>query len=127
MKLRKTAIWTAAVIALAAAGGIINRQTNQAQTVKVQKSVKKISNKTKYGFKRDFKFPQSWRGKWFSNTHGHLSNMIIKQNGFNTPWTGEYVELVSAGKVKGTNKYLWQMPHSWFTKNDKIFQKLGQQ
>ena len=125
MKLHKTAIWTAAVIALAAAGGIINSQTNQAQTVKVQKSVKKISNKTKYGFKRDFKFPQSWRGKLFSNTHGHLSNMIIKKNGFNTPWTGEYVELVSVGKVKGTNKYLWQMPHSWFTKHNKIFKNLG--
>ena len=125
MKFRKTAIWTATVIALAAAGGIINSQTNQAQTIKVQKSVKKISNKTKYGFKRDFKFPQSWRGKWFSNTHDKVSKMTIKKNGFNTPWTGEYVELVSAGKVKGTNKYLWQMPQSWFTKHAKIFKHLG--
>ncbi|MEB3365153.1 hypothetical protein SDC49_21355 [Lactobacillus sp. R2/2] len=51
--------------------------------------------------------------------------MTIKKNGFITPWTGEYVELVSAGKVKGTNKYLWQMPQSWFTKHDKIFKHLG--
>ena len=125
MKFRKTAIWTATVIALAAASGISVNQTNLVQAANTAKNAKISTNKTKYGFKRDFKFPKSWRGKWFSNTHDKVSKMTIKKNGFNTPWTGEYVELVSAGKVKGTNKYLWQMPQSWFTKHDKIFKHLG--
>ena len=125
MKLRKTITWSVIVAALAAASGISVNQTNLVQAASTSKNAKITTNKTKYGFKRDFKFPKSWRGKWYSNTHDKLSKMTIKKNGFITPWTGEYVELVSAGKVKGTNKYLWQMPQSWFTKHDKIFKHLG--
>ena len=125
MKLRKTITWSVIVAALAAASGISVNQTNLVQAANTAKNAKISTNKTKYGFKRDFNFPKSWRGKWYSNTHDKLSKMTIKKNGFITPWTGEYVELVSAGKVKGTNKYLWQMPQSWFTKHDKIFKHLG--
>ena len=124
MKLRKTLTWSVVVAALAAASGISVNQTNLVQAA-TSKKVQNTVNKTKYGFKRDFNFPKSWQGKWYSNTHDKLSKMTIKKNGFITPWTGEYVELVSAGKVKGTNKYLWQMPQSWFTKHDKIFKHLG--
>ena len=125
MKLRKTITWSVIVAALAAASGISVNQTNLIQAASTSKNAKITTNKTKYGFKRDFKFPKSWRGKWYSNTHDKLSKMTVKKIGFNTPWTGEYVELVSAGKVKGTNKYLWQMPQSWFTKHAKIFKHLG--
>ena len=124
MKLRKTLTWSVVVTALAAVSGISVNQTNLVQAA-TSKKVQNTVNKTKYGFKRDFNFPKSWQGKWYSNTHDKLSKMTIKKNGFITPWTGEYVELVSAGKVKGTNKYLWQMPQSWFTKHDKIFKHLG--
>lgn len=124
MKLRKTLTWSVVVAALAAASGISVNQTNLVQAA-ISKKAQNTVNKTKYGFKRDFNFPKSWQGKWYSNTHDKLSKMTIKKNGFITPWTGEYVELVSAGKVKGTNKYLWQMPQSWFTKHDKIFKHLG--
>ena len=124
MKLRKTLTWSVVVAALAAASGISVNQTNLVQA-STSKKAQNTVNKTKYGFKRDFNFPKSWQGKWYSNTHDKLSKMTIKKNGFITPWTGEYVELVSAGKVKGTNKYLWQMPQSWFTKHDKIFKHLG--
>lgn len=124
MKLRKTLTWSVVVAALAAASGISVNQTNLVQAA-TSKNAQNTVNKTKYGFKRDFNFPKSWQGKWYSNTHDKLSKMTIKKNGFITPWTGEYVELVSAGKVKGTNKYLWQMPQSWFTKHDKIFKHLG--
>ncbi|KJY65521.1 hypothetical protein JF73_06130 [Lactobacillus helsingborgensis] len=124
MKLRKTLTWSVVVAALAAASGISVNQTNLVQAATSKKAQNTV-NKTKYGFKRDFIFPKSWQVKWYSNTHDKLSKMTIKKNGFITPWTGEYVELVSAGKVKGTNKYLWQMPQSWFTKHDKIFKHLG--
>ncbi|UZX32112.1 hypothetical protein [Lactobacillus helsingborgensis] len=124
MKLRKTLIWSVVVAALAAASGISVNQTNLVQAATSKKAQNTVK-KTKYGFKRDFNFPKSWQGKWYSNTHDKLSKMTIKKNGFITPWTGEYVELVSAGEVKGTNKYLWQMPQSWFTKHDKIFKHLG--
>ncbi len=124
MKLRKTLTWSVVVAALAAASGISVNQTNLVQAA-TSKKVQNTVNKTKYGFKRDFNFPKSWQGKWYSNTHDKLSKMTIKKDGFITPWTGEYVELVSAGKVKGTNKYLWQMLQSWFTKHDKIFKHLG--
>ena len=124
MKLRKTITWSVIVAALAAASGISVNQTNLVQAATSKKAQNTV-NKTKYGFKRDFNFSKSWQGKWYSNTHDKLSKMTIKKNGFITPWTGEYVELVSAGKVKGTNKYLWQMPHSWFTKHNKIFKNLG--
>ena len=124
MKLRKTLTWSVVVAALAAASGISVNQTNLVQAATSKKAQNTV-NKTKYGFKRGFNFSKSWQGKWYSNTHDKLSKMTIKKNGFNTPWTGEYVELVSAGKVKGTNKYLWQMPQSWFTKHDKIFKHLG--
>ena len=124
MKLRKTLTWSVVVAALAAASGISVNQTNLVQAATSKKAQNTV-NKTKYGFKRGFNFSKSWQGKWYSNTHDKLSKMTIKKNGFITPWTGEYVELVSAGKVKGTNKYLWQMPQSWFTKHDKIFKHLG--
>ena len=124
MKLRKTLTWSVVVAALAAASGISVNQTNLVQAATSKKAQNTVK-KTKYGFKRNFNFPKSWQGKWYSNTHDKLSKMTIKKNGFITPWTGEYVELVSAGKVKGTNKYLWQMPQSWFTKHDKIFKHLG--
>lgn len=124
MKLRKTLTWSVVVTALAAVSGVSVNQTNLVQAA-ISKKAQNTVNKTKYGFKRDFNFPKSWQGKWYSNTHDKLSKMTIKKNGFITPWTGEYVELVSAGKVKGTNKYLWQMPQSWFTKHDKIFKHLG--
>ena len=92
-------------------------QTNHAQTAKVQKFVKKISNQTKYGFERDFKFPQSWRGKWFSNNNLTPSPMFIHKSAFNTPWANDYVKVVKTGFVKGTKKYPWQMPNGWKQSN----------
>lgn len=105
------------IIALVATGEITVSQTNHAQTTKVQKSVKKISNQTKYGFKRDFKFPQSWRGKWFSNNNLTPSPMFIHKSAFNTPWANDYAKVVKTGFVKGTKKYPWQMPNGWKQSN----------
>ena len=76
MKLRKTITWAVVVAAIAAASGISVNQTNLVQaanTANTAKNAKISTNKTKYGFKRDFKFPKSWRGKWYSNTHDKVS------------------------------------------------------
>ncbi|MDF7639383.1 hypothetical protein PT285_08225 [Lactobacillus sp. ESL0791] len=64
----------------------------------------------KYGIVKPFVLPKSWRGNWYDAT-GAASK--IWKSGYNKPENSIWV----MGKVKGTNKYPWQMSKKW--KNQK--------
>lgn len=102
------------------AGAMISNPT----PIQAKETTKKIQ-KTEYGYTDNFKFPKAWQGKWYSNNNQIIRNMEIAEKGFNTPWTGEYVELVTPTKVKGTNKYLWQMDHKWLDKHYNVLRHVG--
>ncbi|MCT6854389.1 MAG: hypothetical protein M3Z94_06865 [Lactobacillus panisapium] len=105
----------AATVTMTAATGVAATQAEQTQAASVKKS--------KYGFKKSFTFPTSWRGKWYSTNNLTPSPMNIQKTSFDTPWTNEHVKAVKVGKVKGTNKYPWQMTKAWKLKNAGVFAK----
>lgn len=116
MKSRKIiTLLAAAAVTLTSATTVVANQPLQAQAASVKKS--------KYGFAKSFTFPTTWRGKWYSTNNLTPSPMNIQKSAFDTPWTNEHVKTVKIGKVKGTNKYPWQMSKTWKQKNADIFAK----
>lgn len=125
MKKNKTIALLATAITLFSAASYIVIKPTQAEAVSVKKKSQNKTKKTNYGFLANFKIPKSWQGKWYSNNNQQLKNMEIHKKGFNTPWTGEYAELATPTKVKGTNKYLWQMGENWLSKHYNVLKHIG--
>ncbi|QYN56332.1 hypothetical protein GYM69_03940 [Lactobacillus panisapium] len=121
MKLRKIITVLLATVTLTTVSGLLTSQPEMVQAKQTKIKIKK----TKNGFTANFNFPQSWRGKWYSYTNQKLKSMEIHSEGLNTPWTGEYVKLVTPTKVKGTNKYIWQMGHKWNQKYYPVIKKVS--
>lgn len=116
MKIRMKIVLILAAVTLVPISSLITYQPTRVQAKQI---------KTKYGFLNNFKFPSNWRGKWYSNSNQGLSNMVIYEKGFNTPWTGEYVDLVTPTKVNGINKYPWQMGGKWLSKHYNALRHVG--
>lgn len=121
MKMRKLIAVLLTTVSLISVGELI---TNQPEVVQAKQTKIKIK-KTKNGFTANFNFPKSWRGKWYNNSNQKLKSMEIHARGLNTPWTGEYVKLVSPTKVKGTDKYIWQMGEKWNKKHYPVIKKVS--
>ena len=87
-------------------------KANEPLTVKAAQN-----QKSQLRLGQQFKFPKTWRGKWFSNNNLTPSPMFIHKTAFNTPWANDYVKVVKTSFVKGTRKYPWQMPNAWKQSN----------
>ena len=87
-------------------------KANEPQTVQAAQK-----QKSQFKLGKQFKFPKTWQGKWFSNNNLTPSPMFIHKSAFNTPWANDYVKVVKTGFVKGTKKYPWQMPNGWKQSN----------
>ncbi|MDF7682451.1 hypothetical protein PT287_02805 [Lactobacillus sp. ESL0679] len=117
------------VAALSLAGGIFTTNEVNAKTTKTlitnKKAVKKTSKKkakgTKYGFKKAFVFSKDLQGKWYSNNNLTPDPLEIGKSTLVLPYTGKKAKAVVIGKVKGTNKYTWQMSGNWKLKHAKAF------
>lgn len=105
----------AATVTLTAATGLAEQQVEQVQAATVKKS--------KYGFKKSFTFPTTWRGKWYSTNNLTPSPMNIQKTSFDTPWGNDHIKVIKVGKVLGTKKYPWQMAKAWKLKNAALFAK----
>ncbi len=81
------------------------------------------TNKNKYGFAKQFKFPKTWRGKWYSNNNFTPNPMNIHTSAINMPLTNDYIKVIKVGMVKGTKKYPWEMPSAWQEENQSILAK----
>ena len=81
------------------------------------------TKKNKYGFAKQFKFPKTWRGKWYSNNNFTPNPMNIHTSAINMPLTNDYIKVIKVGMVKGTKKYPWEMPSAWQEENQSILAK----
>ena len=63
--------------------------------------------KSQFKLGKQFKFPKTWQGKWFSNNNLTPSPMFIHKSAFNSTWANDYVKVVKKGFVKGRKKYDW--------------------
>lgn len=81
------------------------------------------TKKNKYGFGKQFRFPKTWRGKWYSNNNFTPNPMSIHASAINMPLTNDYFKVIKVGMVKGTKKYPWEMPSAWQEENQSILAK----
>lgn len=113
------------VAALSLAGSCFTTNEVSAKTttthITSKKVVKKTSKGTKYGFKKAFVFSKELQGKWYSNNNLTPEPLEIGKSSLVLPYTGKKAKAVVIGKVKGTNKYPWQMSGSWKSKHAKAF------
>ncbi|RHW51689.1 hypothetical protein [Lactobacillus bombicola] len=75
----------------------------------------------KYGLVKRYTLPQSLRGIWYTQV-SNMSPMKITKHSFSRPGTNGkklYAVVYVVGKVKGTNKYPWQMTGKF----DKYYEK----
>lgn len=90
--------------------------------------VAKAATGNKYGFVKKFQVPKKWRGQWYKyNNKNDFYTMRLYAHGLVAKSTydnyvhskGVYNPLWVIGKIKGKNKYPWQMPLKWVGKNNK--------
>ncbi|RMC40801.1 hypothetical protein F5ESL0236_02520 [Lactobacillus sp. ESL0236] len=91
----------------------------QAKTVKPSKQAKAV----KVAFGKSYTFPKEWAGKWYSNDLLRMEPLDFHKTGLGSPRSGEYAKAVTSAKLKGTNKYPWQMSADWQAKNAKELNK----
>ncbi|BDR60272.1 hypothetical protein [Lactobacillus xylocopicola] len=77
----------------------------------------------KYGFIKLYTFPKSYRGTWYNTSFLSGSPITIRKTSFGASIIGNHINGYKVGKVKGTNKYPWQMSTSWQDANSDIFNK----
>ncbi|WEV70853.1 hypothetical protein OZY43_07925 [Lactobacillus sp. ESL0785] len=110
------------VATLGLAGGTFTNQVSaKAHVINPKKAVKN----SQYGLTTPFTFTKSLQGKWYSNNNLTPDPLVINKTTFINPHTGKQIKAVIAGKVNGTNKYLWQMSNKWQSKHAKVFKNVA--
>ncbi|NUE97165.1 hypothetical protein GYV61_00200 [Lactobacillus melliventris] len=111
------------IITIFALAGLAIPMTVPLASVQPKTVQAKKTNKNKYGFAKQFKFPKTWRGKWYSNNNFTPNPMIIHASAINMPLTNDYFKVIKVGMVKGTKKYPWEMPSAWQEENQSVLGK----
>lgn len=94
-------------------------KTKQGRRSKVNKHTKAV----KVAFGKSYTFPDSLQGKWYSKNLLRMEPLDFHQTGLGLPSSGEYVDAVVSGKLKGTKKFPWQMSIKWQDKNKEKLAK----
>lgn len=113
--MKKAKIYTLiAAIALALTGVATH-------AVQPEQTIQAAAKGNKYGLVKRYTLPQNLRGTWYTQA-SNMSPMKITKHSFSRPGAkGKklYAVVYVVGKVKGTNKYPWQMTGKF----DKYYEK----
>lgn len=114
--MKKAKIYTLiAAIALALTGVATH-------AVQPEQTIQAAAKGNKYGLVKRYTLPQNLRGTWYTQA-SNMSPMKITKHSFSRPGAkGKklYAVVYVVGKVKGTNKYPWQMTGKF----DKYYEKV---